>query len=91
MGITDLNKIKECVLKEKITRKYNRRIMLILKSNLNGRNKITAMNIWGGGAAVLRYGARILDLKYCKLKRLDRTTRKTMKIYVAFYPKSDVD
>ena len=44
-----------------------------------------------GGAAVLRYGARILDLKYCKLKRLDRTTRKTMKIYVAFYPKSDVD
>ena len=40
----ELNKIKETEMKEKITKEYKRRQRLILKSKLNGRNKVTAIN-----------------------------------------------
>ena len=89
LGIVELDKIKEKEMEEKITREYKRRLRLILKSKLNGRNKITAMNTWA--VAIFRYGAGILDWKGCELKSVDRTTRKTMTMYGVFHPKSDVD
>ena len=89
LGIVELDKIKENAMKEKIIREYKRRIRLILKSKLNGRNKFTAINTWA--VAIFRYGAGILDWKGCELKGLDRTTRKTMTMHGAFHPKSDVD
>ena len=39
----------------------------------------------------MRYGAGIIDWKVDELKKLDRTTRKTLTMYGAFHPKSDVD
>ena len=42
LGITELDKIKETEMKEKITKEYKRRQRLILKSKLSGRNKVTA-------------------------------------------------
>ena len=76
-------------MKDKIRREYKRRLRLILRSKMNGRNKITAMNTWA--VAVVRYGAGILDWKDRELKCLDRETRKLMTMYGAFHPKSDVD
>ena len=76
-------------MKVKTTKEYKRRLRLILKSKLNGRNKITAMNTWA--VAIFRYGAGILEWKGCELKSLERTTRKTMTMYGAFHSKSDVD
>ena len=46
LGIIELDKIEETEMKEKITKEYKRRQRLILKSKLNGRNKVTAINIW---------------------------------------------
>ena len=46
LGIIELDKIEETEVKEKITKEYKRRQRLILKSKLNGRNKVTAINIW---------------------------------------------
>jgi len=89
LGIVGLDKIKENGIKEKIIREYKRRFRLILKSKLNGKDIITAMNTWA--VAIFRYGAGILDWKESELKSVDRTTRKTMTIYGAFHPKSDVD
>ena len=59
LGITELDKIKETEMKEKITKEYKRRQRLILKSKLNGRNKVTAINTWA--AAIFRYGAGIIQ------------------------------
>ena len=39
LGIIELDKIKETEVKEKITKEYKQRQRVILKSNLNGRNK----------------------------------------------------
>ena len=89
LGMVELDKIKENEMKVKMTKEYKRRLRLIHKSKLNGRNKITAMNT--RAVAIFRYGAGILEWKGCELKSLDRTTRKTMTMYGAFHPKSDVD
>ena len=45
-------------MKDKLKREYLRRTRLILKSRLNGRNIIRAINTWA--IPVLRYGAGLL-------------------------------
>ena len=61
LGIVELDKIKENEWKKKTIKEYKRRLLLILKSKLNGKNKITAINTWA--VAVFRYGAGILQWK----------------------------
>lgn len=89
LGKIELDKIKENKMKEKIISEYKRRLRLSIKSELNGRNKITAMNTWV--VAIFRHGAGILFWEGCELKGLDRATRKTMTMYGAFHLRSDVD
>ena len=79
LGIIELDKVKETEMKEKITKEYKRRQRLILKSKLNGRNKVTVINTWA--VAIFRYGAGIIHWKASELKDLDRKSRKTMTMY----------
>ena len=62
---------------------------MILKSKLNGRNKVTVINTWE--VAIFRYGARIIQWKASELKDLDRKSRKTIAMYGGLHPKSEVD
>ena len=89
LGIIELDKIKETEMKEKITKEYKRRQKLILKSKLNGRNKVTAINTWA--VAIFKYGAGIIQWKTSELKDLDRKSRKIMTMYGGLHPKSDAD
>ena len=90
IGILELDEIKEHEMKIKFAAEYKRRLRLILKSKLNGKNKIQAINIYA--VALLRYGARVINWKVEELKKMERTTRKTyMGLYEALHPKSDVD
>ena len=66
LSIVELDKIKENEMKEKTIEEYKRRFRLVLKSKLNGKNKITAINAWA--VAVLRHGAGILQCKKSELK-----------------------
>ena len=61
----------------------------MLKSKLNGKNKINAINTWA--VSVPRYGAGIIRWTKEELKSLDRMTRKVLTMNGAFHPKSDVD
>ena len=89
LGIVELDGMKEKEMNERFTKEYKRRIKLILKSNLNSRNAISAMNIWA--VAVMRYGAGIAKWTKEELEKLDRQTRKIMTMNGALHPKSDVD
>ena len=89
LGILETDKIKEKEMKEKFSREYLRRLRLILRSKLNGRNKIMAVNTWV--ASVMRYGAGILKWNTDELKSLGRRTRKFMTMHGALHPKNDVD
>ena len=62
---------------------------MILKSKLNGRNKVTAINTWA--VAIFRYGAGIIQWKASELKDLDRKSRKAMNMYGGLHMKSDLD
>ena len=59
LGILELDEIKERKMKNKATAEYKRRLRLILKSKLNGKGKIQAINTWV--VALLRYGAGIIN------------------------------
>ena len=61
LGILELDEIKEHEMKNKVTAEYKRRLRLILKSKLNGKNKIQAINTWA--VVLLRYGAGIINWK----------------------------
>ena len=61
---------------------------MILKSKLNGRNKITTLNIWA--VSILRYGAGILKWNKNELQDTDRKTRKLMTINNELHPQSDI-
>ena len=89
LGILELDEIKEHEMKINVTAEYKRKLRLILKSKLNGKNKIQAINTWV--AALLRYGAEIINWKVDELKKTDRTMRKTLMMYGALHPKSDID
>ena len=62
---------------------------MILKSKLNGRNKVKGINTWA--VAIFRYGTGKIQWKASELKDLDRKSRKTMTMYGGLHTKSDVD
>ena len=53
---------------------FKQRFRLVLKSKLNGENRITAIHAWA--VTVYRYGARILQWKESELKDVDRKSSK---------------
>ena len=55
LGIVELDTVKEDEMKGRTVREYKRRLRLVLKSKLNGRNKITAIHTWA--VAIFRYEA----------------------------------
>ena len=59
--ILELEKIKEQEIKIKVTAEYKRRLRLILKFKLNGKNKMQTINTWA--VTLLRYGAGIINWK----------------------------
>ena len=75
-------------MKDTFRNKYFRRAKLILKSKLNGRNKIMPLNTWA--VSILRYGAGILKWNKNELQEMDRKTRKFMTMNKELHPRSDV-
>ena len=83
LGIIELDRTKETEMKEKITKEYKRRQRLILKSRLNGRNKVTAINTWA--VSILRHRAGIIQWKASELNGLNIKSRKTMAMSGGFH------
>ena len=89
LGILEMNDIMSKQMKEKVRLEYVRRVRAVLRSKLNGRNKIMGINTWA--IALLRYGGGILEWRKEELRSLDRKMRKLMTIHGALHPKSDTD
>jgi hypothetical protein len=53
-------------MKDRLKQKYNRRLRMVLKSELNARNKITAIGALA--VAVLRYSFGIINWKLEEIK-----------------------
>ena len=76
LGILELDEIKEHEMKNKVTAEYKRWLRLILKSKLNGKNKIQAINTWA--VALLRYAAGIITWKVDELKKNGQNDEKDL-------------
>ena len=74
LGVLELGEIKKHDMKIKVTAEYKRRLTLILKSKLNGKNKVQAINTWA--VAQLRYGARIINWKVDELQKSGQKDKK---------------
>ena len=61
-------------MKVKIRKEYKRRIRLVLKSELNARNKIAAINTLA--VPVILYSYAVIDWKLDEIQDLDRMTGK---------------
>ena len=76
LGILGLDKVKEQVMKDIFRNQYMRRLKLVMKSKLNGRDKIKAANTWA--VSLLRYGGGVIGWTKKELQSMDRKTRKVM-------------
>ena len=85
----EIDKVMEEEMKSRTRDEYFRRLRLILKSKLNGRNKIAGINTWA--VSLLRYGAGVIMWTVEELKSLDRKTRKLLTIHGVLHPRSDID
>ena len=59
-----------------------------MKSQLNGKNKIKAANIWA--VSLLRYGAGTIKWNKEKLQEIDKKYRKIMAMNKELHPRCDV-
>ena len=89
LGVDKSDGIQHSKMKEKIRKKYNRRVRLILRTELNGRNKIEAINSFA--FSVVHYSFGIIDWKICELKKIDTKTRKLLNMHKILHPKADVE
>ena len=89
LGILENDKILTREMKEHVSALYKKRLKLLLKTKLNARNLITAINSWA--VAVVRYSAGFLDWTKEEMDILDRMTRKALTMNGGAHPKADVD
>lgn len=88
--ILEYNIIMASEMKEDFRKEYLKRTKLIVKSTLNCRNKVMAMNtqivclMGTNGADIVKWTNNELD-------EIDRKTRKLMIMIKELYPKPDVD
>ena len=88
LGILELDSIQGRQMKESVSETYFKRLKLLLKSKLNARNLIMGINCWA--VACVRYSAAIVGWTKEELQKVDRDTRKMMKLYGAIHPRSNV-
>jgi len=63
-------------MKERLKQEYNRKLRMILKSELNARNKITAIGALA--VPVLRYSFGIINWRIEDIKKFDKKTREIL-------------
>ena len=76
LGILELDKIMCDKMKRNVKEVYQKRVKLLMKTCLNGKNLFQALNTWA--ISVIRYSAAFLDWTKEETKELDRWTRKQL-------------
>ena len=90
LGIYESNDIKHATMKRKVGKEYYRRIKMVLKSEVNSSNKISAINALA--IPVVTYSINISKWQMKEIKKLDAKTRKLFTMDKIHHPSAeDVD
>jgi hypothetical protein len=76
-------------MKDRLKQEHNRPLRMILKSEHNARNKITAIGVLA--VPVLRYSFGVINWRLEEIKQIDRKTRKMQTMYKMHHPKAEID
>ena len=87
-GVDEYSGIQHATMKQKIKKELVRRTGLILKSELNSKNRITAINMLA--ISVITYSFNTIDWNLSEVKRLDVKIRKMMTTHSMHHPKADI-
>ena len=88
LGVDESDNIQHSKMKDKLKKEYFRRTRMILRSQLNARNKTTAINSLS--VPVLTYSFNIVNWTVTDLQKVDIKTRKLLTIHRMHHPKADV-
>ncbi len=86
LGVPQANGNHEEAARKTATAKYLQRVRQVLKSQLNGKNKIRAINTYA--LPVIRYPAGIINWPKEEIEATDIKTRKLLTMHGGFHPKS---
>ena len=89
LGLLESDDFNSERIKTKAKSEYKKRLRLILKSKLHGRNQITAINTFA--LPVLTYPAGVIKFTIQEKKSMDTMTRKQLTMHGSLHPRSDVD
>ena len=76
-------------MKEKVRKEYYSRIKMVLKSEFNSSNKISAINTLA--IPVVAYRINIINWQMKEIRKMDAETRKLFIIHKMYQPKPNVD
>jgi len=89
IGIEESECIQHQQTKERLKQEYSRRLRMILKSEMNARNKITAIGALA--VPVFRYSFGIINWRTEEIKKIDRKTSKMLTMHKMHHTKADID
>lgn len=89
LGFAECFGICQAEAKNAVLKEYKYRVRRVLKSSLNGRNCIQAINTWA--VSLFRYSGGIVKWGINELKSVDVQTRKLLCMHGALHPRADVD
>ena len=89
LGFAECFGIHQVEAKRAVMNEYKNRVRRVLKSSLNGRNCVQAINTWA--VSLFRYSGGIVQWGVNELKSVDIQTRKLLCMHGALHPRADVD
>jgi hypothetical protein len=88
LGFEEMEGVQHQQMKDRLKQEYNRRLRMILKSELNARNKITAIGALA--VPVLWHSFGVINWRLEEIKQIDRKSRKMLTVYKMHHPKADI-
>jgi hypothetical protein len=89
LGVEENSSVAVKRTKQRLTTEYKRRVRLVLKTELSGKNKISALNSLA--TPVLNYSFGVIDWSPTELQAIDRATRKLLTMHHTHHPKAAVE
>ena len=89
LGVDESNGIQHSTMRERLRREDFRRVKMVLRTELYGRNKVLAIN--GLALPVLTYSFGVIHWRTTDLQQLDRRTRKLLTMHGVHHPSAEVD
>ena len=86
LGVDESSGIQHATMKQKLKKELVRRTRLILKTELNSKNRITAINTLA--IPFITYSFNIIDWNLSEVKRLDVKLRKMITTHSVHHPKN---